>query len=87
MKTVQQIQPDLIIPTGRRKDRNPSVASIYRALVAHERAHAYPEAVAQAHAEFRSVSTATSWQSCGLDPPASSTRSTPNRLPGSRAAP
>ncbi|MEU4506585.1 hypothetical protein [Streptomyces sp. NPDC024089] len=28
---VEQIQPALIIPTGKRKGRNPSVASIYRA--------------------------------------------------------
>lgn len=50
-ETVEQIQPDLIIPTGKRKGRNPSVASIYRALAAHEKAQAYPDAVEQAHAE------------------------------------
>ncbi len=50
-ETVEQIQPDLIIPTGKRKGRNPSVASIYRALAAHEKVQAYPDAVEQAHAE------------------------------------
>ena len=50
-ETVEQIQPDLIIPTGKRKGRNPSIASIYRALTTHEKAQAYPDAVEQAHAE------------------------------------
>jgi DNA invertase Pin-like site-specific DNA recombinase len=50
-ETVEQIQPDLIIPTGKRKGRNPSVASIYRALAAHEKARAYPDAVEQARSE------------------------------------
>jgi DNA invertase Pin-like site-specific DNA recombinase len=31
-ETVEQIQPDLIIPTGERKGQNPSLSSIYRAL-------------------------------------------------------
>ncbi|MGO9077681.1 MAG: recombinase family protein [Streptosporangiaceae bacterium] len=47
-----QIQPDLIIPAGKRKGQAPSVASIYRALAEHEKKEAYPEAVAQAHADF-----------------------------------
>jgi DNA invertase Pin-like site-specific DNA recombinase len=50
-ETVKKIQPDPIIPTGKRKGRNPSVASIYRALAAYEKAQAYPEAIEQAHAE------------------------------------
>jgi DNA invertase Pin-like site-specific DNA recombinase len=50
-ETVEQIRPDLIIPTGRRKGRNPSVASIYRAITAYEKTQAYPDAVEQAHAE------------------------------------
>ncbi|MEV4279634.1 recombinase family protein [Actinoplanes xinjiangensis] len=50
-ETVEQIQPDPIIPTGKRKGRNPSVASIYRALAAYEKAQAYPDAIEQAHAE------------------------------------
>lgn len=51
-ETVEAIRPDLIIPTGERKGQNPSLASIYRALAGHEKAAAYPDAVAQAHAEF-----------------------------------
>nr|WP_251691232.1 hypothetical protein [Streptomyces sp. CHD11] len=47
-----EIQPDLIIPTGKRKGHNPSVASIYRALADHAKREAYPEAVEQAHADF-----------------------------------
>ncbi|MEV4283059.1 recombinase family protein [Actinoplanes xinjiangensis] len=50
-ETVEQIQPDLIIPTGKRKGRNPSIASIYRALATYEKTQAYPNAVAQAGAE------------------------------------
>jgi DNA invertase Pin-like site-specific DNA recombinase len=34
-ESVEQIQPDLIIPTGKRKGQSPSVASIYRALAEH----------------------------------------------------
>ena len=30
-ESVDDIRPDLIIPNGKRKDRNPSLASIYRA--------------------------------------------------------
>lgn len=51
-ESVESIRPDLIIPAGKRKGRNPSLASIYRALAKHEKALAYPEAVAQARAEF-----------------------------------
>ncbi|MDX2828488.1 hypothetical protein PV416_47460, partial [Streptomyces ipomoeae] len=51
-ESVEQIQPDLIIPTGKRKGQNPSVASIYRALAEHAKHEAYPEAVAQAQAHF-----------------------------------
>ncbi|MGW1072924.1 hypothetical protein [Streptomyces sp. NPDC002537] len=51
-ESVEQIQPDLIIPTGKRKGQAPSVASIYRALAEHEKTKAYPEAVAQAHTDF-----------------------------------
>jgi hypothetical protein len=50
-ETVEQIRPDLIIPAGKRKGRNPSVASIYRALAAYEKAQAYPKAVEQARTE------------------------------------
>jgi DNA invertase Pin-like site-specific DNA recombinase len=50
-ETVEQIRPDLIIPTGKRKGQNPSLASIYRALTVHEKAQAYPDAVEQARTE------------------------------------
>ncbi|MFI6034457.1 hypothetical protein ACIBBD_09875 [Streptomyces sp. NPDC051315] len=53
--SVEQIQPDLIIPTGKRKGQNPSVAGIYRALAEHAKREAYPEAVEQAHADFAAL--------------------------------
>jgi DNA invertase Pin-like site-specific DNA recombinase len=51
-ETVESIRGDLIIPTGKRKGRNPSAASIYRALAEHTKQQAYPEAVEAAHADF-----------------------------------
>jgi DNA invertase Pin-like site-specific DNA recombinase len=54
-ETVAQIRPDLIIPAGKRKGHNPSLASIYRALAEHEKRERYPEAVAQAHADFAAL--------------------------------
>ncbi|MEE1757895.1 hypothetical protein [Streptomyces sp. SP18BB07] len=42
----------MIIPTGKRKGQNPSVASIYRALAEHAKREAYPEAIEAAHADF-----------------------------------
>jgi hypothetical protein len=54
-ESVGQIQPDLIIPTGKRKGQNPSVASIYRALAEHAKREAYPEAVEAAHADFAAL--------------------------------
>ncbi|MGY0070182.1 recombinase family protein [Streptomyces sp. QTS137] len=54
-ESVEQIQPDLIIPTGKRKGQNPSVANIYRALAEHAKREAYPEAVEQAHAGFAAL--------------------------------
>ncbi|MFF3691639.1 hypothetical protein [Streptomyces sp. NPDC002187] len=64
-ESVERIQPDLIIPTGKRKGHSPSVASIYRALAEHEKAQTYPEAVEAAQADFtalrqRSATTPTS---------------------------
>ncbi|GAA3311848.1 hypothetical protein GCM10020295_82490 [Streptomyces cinereospinus] len=56
-ESVEQIQPDLIIPTGRRKGQNPSVASVYRALAEHTKREAYPEAVEAAHADFAAFQT------------------------------
>ncbi|MEU2366735.1 recombinase family protein [Streptomyces noursei] len=54
-ESVEQIQPDLIIPTGKRKGRSPSVASVYRALSEHAKHAAYPEAVEAAHADFAAL--------------------------------
>jgi DNA invertase Pin-like site-specific DNA recombinase len=51
-ESVEQIQPVLIIPTGKRKGQNASVASVYRALAEHAKREAYPEAAEQAHADF-----------------------------------
>ncbi|MFD8722243.1 recombinase family protein [Streptomyces sp. NPDC059629] len=42
-ESVEQIQPALIIPTGKRKGQNPSVASIYRALAEHAKCEVYPQ--------------------------------------------
>ncbi|MFB4267231.1 hypothetical protein [Nonomuraea sp. GTA35] len=43
---------NLIIPTGKRKGENPSLASIYRhAQAEYEKTQPYPEAIEQAHAE------------------------------------
>jgi hypothetical protein len=52
---VEDIRKDLIIPTGKRHGRNPSQASIYRALAEHDKAQAYPDAVQQAHAEYAAL--------------------------------
>jgi hypothetical protein len=57
-ESVEQIQPDLIIPTGKRKGQSPSVASVYRVLAEHEKAQAYPEAIAAARAEFAALQNA-----------------------------
>ncbi|MFF9024824.1 recombinase family protein [Streptomyces eurythermus] len=54
-ESVEQIQPDLIIPTGKCKGQSPSVASIYRALAEHEKRVAYPEAIEQAYAGFAAL--------------------------------
>ncbi|MBB4890757.1 hypothetical protein [Streptomyces netropsis] len=58
-ESVEQIQPDLFIPTGKRKGQNPSVASIYRALAEHAKREAYPEAVEAAHADFGALQAAS----------------------------
>ncbi|MCX4869788.1 hypothetical protein OHU11_00130 [Streptomyces sp. NBC_00257] len=54
-ESVEQIQPDLIIPTGKRKGRNPSVASIYRAPAEHAKREAYPGAAEKAPADFAAL--------------------------------
>lgn len=51
-ESVEDIRPDLIIPAGKRKGANPSVASIYRALAEHDKTQRFPEAVEQAHLDF-----------------------------------
>jgi hypothetical protein len=56
-ESVETIRPDLIIPTGKRRGRNPSLASIYRALTEHDKAQTYPDAIHQAHAEFAAFQT------------------------------
>jgi hypothetical protein len=58
-ESVESIRPDLIIPTGKRKGRNPSLASIYRALAEHEKRQQYPAAVEQAHADFAALQAST----------------------------
>ncbi|MGH3120925.1 MAG: recombinase family protein [Streptosporangiaceae bacterium] len=54
-ESVEDIAPDLLIGAGKRKGRNPSVSSIYRALADHEKARAYPEAVEAARADFAAM--------------------------------
>ncbi|MGW6503567.1 hypothetical protein [Nonomuraea angiospora] len=49
---VEKIRRELIIPTGKRKGHNPSLASIYRALAEHEKVQRHPDAVEQARAEY-----------------------------------
>jgi hypothetical protein len=85
-ETVEQIQPDLIIPTGKRKGRNPSVASIYRALAAYEKAQAYRTPSSKPTLSTPSVPSATFRRSCGPGQPTSSARSTPSWPPESKAA-
>lgn len=51
-ESVEDIRPDLIIPAGKRKGKNPSPASIYRALAEHAKRQAHPEAIEQAHTDF-----------------------------------
>ncbi|MEV6796552.1 hypothetical protein AB0M87_32285 [Streptomyces sp. NPDC051320] len=54
-ESVEQIQPDLIILTGKRKRDRSCVASIYRALAEHEKAQAHPEAIDQARTDFAAL--------------------------------
>ena len=51
-ESVEDIQPDLLIPTGKRKGHSPSLSSIYRALAEHGKTQASPEAAETAHADF-----------------------------------
>ncbi|WP_327130143.1 hypothetical protein OG311_00950 [Streptomyces sp. NBC_01343] len=57
-ESVEQIQPALIIPIGKRKGQHPSLSSIYRALAEHEKRAAYPEAVTAAHTDFAALRAA-----------------------------
>ncbi|WP_410583926.1 recombinase family protein [Amycolatopsis sp. lyj-108] len=54
-ESLADIRKDLIIPTGKRKGNNPSLASIYRALAEHEQRQRHPEAVAAAQADFAAL--------------------------------
>ncbi len=54
-ESVEQIAPDLIIASGKRAGKHPSVSSIYRALAEHEKATAYPEAIQQAREDFAAL--------------------------------
>ncbi|EFL12560.1 resolvase domain-containing protein [Streptomyces sp. AA4] len=58
-ESVQDIRPDLIIPTGKRKGQNPSLASIYRALAEHEKRQRFPDVVEAAHADLAALSGAS----------------------------
>jgi len=64
-ETVEAIQPDLIIPTGKRKGKNPSVASIYRALAEHEKAKAY---LRSRRASPHRLRRPEPWRPAGLHP-------------------
>ncbi|MFD1832311.1 hypothetical protein ACFSJS_22060 [Streptomyces desertarenae] len=54
-RPLREIRPDLVIPTGKRKGSNPSVASIHRALAEQAKHGAHPEAVEAAHADFAAL--------------------------------
>ncbi|MFD9949568.1 recombinase family protein [Nonomuraea sp. NPDC059023] len=57
-ESIEAIRKDLIIPTGKRKGHNPSLASLYRALAAYEKTQRHPDAVTRAHTEFADLQTA-----------------------------
>ncbi|MFH9613175.1 hypothetical protein ACH4MM_05320 [Streptomyces pratensis] len=54
-ESAEQIQPALIIPTGKRKGQNPSVASIYRALAEHEKTPGVPRGRRRLRGEQRQL--------------------------------
>lgn len=58
-ESIEDIQPDLIISAGKRKGRNPSVASIYRALAEHAQCERFPEAIEQAQTDLAALTTTT----------------------------
>ncbi|MFJ9854424.1 hypothetical protein [Streptomyces sp. NPDC101150] len=81
---VEQTEPDLPIPTGKRKGQAPSVASVYRALAEYVKkevySEAYPEAVVQAHPDFADLQD-------GDDIPRSRPRRVRSRRPDERLTP
>ena len=54
-ESVEDIRPDLIIPTGKHQGQIPSLASISRALAEDDKRQRYPEAVEQTHADFAAL--------------------------------
>ncbi|MFE0153664.1 recombinase family protein [Nonomuraea sp. NPDC059007] len=58
-ESVEAIRKDLIIPTGKRKGHNPSLASLYRALAEHDKTQRHPDAITQAHTEYATLQAAT----------------------------
>jgi hypothetical protein len=52
---VESIRPDLIIPTGKRKEHSPSPASINLCLAEHDKAQVSPDAIEAAHAGFAAL--------------------------------
>jgi hypothetical protein len=54
-ETVEQIEPDLIIPTGRRNGQNPSLSRHLPGPGRTREATAYPEAVTEAHNDFAAL--------------------------------
>ncbi|MEU4233664.1 hypothetical protein AB0F17_56070 [Nonomuraea sp. NPDC026600] len=79
---VEKIRKDLIIPTGKRKGHNPSLASVYRALAEHEKTQRHPEAVEQAHFEYAALRQ----DLCPEAGPPASGPETSSTTPGSTAA-
>ncbi|GAB3126542.1 hypothetical protein GCM10027160_50280 [Streptomyces calidiresistens] len=51
-ESVEQPRSDPVIPTGKRTGRNPSAASIHRALAEHAEREAHPDPVEQGRADF-----------------------------------
>ncbi|MFI6883852.1 hypothetical protein [Streptosporangium canum] len=54
-ESIEDIRLGLIIPTGKRKEKYPSPASIYRALTEHDKRQCHPGAIEQAHADFAAL--------------------------------
>lgn len=54
-ETVEDIKPDLLIPTGRRKRYSPSLSSTYRGTGRARETQAYPEPVETEHSDFAAL--------------------------------